>query len=155
MKPLVVALGNRWRGDDGVGPRVLDRLRLLDAGLGDDADVAELDGEATRLVDAISDRELVVIVDAVRGAGAPGTVHRLDLDLHHPAPSRPASSHGTGVADAIALGAALGRLPPRVVLVGVEAGRVGHGAGLSPAVTAALDEAAELVRREVSRDVSR
>lgn len=139
----VIAIGNALRADDGAGAAV---LRRLSGRVPADVALVEAAGEPAALLEAWEGLERVVIVDAVRGAGAPGTVHRFDA-ARAPLPARTggASTHGLGLAEALELGRALGRLPARVVVVGIEAGAEGQGAGLSPEVEAALDEAAEEV----------
>ena len=49
-RPLVVAVGNRFRSDDGVAGVVLDRLAAM-AVVTERADLVELDGEPARLVE--------------------------------------------------------------------------------------------------------
>jgi hydrogenase maturation protease len=149
---VVIGIGNTWRGDDGAGPAVAAAVRRR---TGDRLAVLELDGEAARLVDAWDGAELAVVVDAVRTGAAPGTLHRRDPLAAGPALGRagpggtgagpPASSHGLGVQEAVALGGALGRLPGRLVVIGVEGARFGHGDPLDPAVAAAVEPAARLV----------
>ena len=64
MRPLVIGVGNRWRGDDGIGPKTIDALAALGAD-GPDAELVTLDGEPGRLVAAWQDRSRVVVVDAI------------------------------------------------------------------------------------------
>ncbi len=157
---VVIGVGNPWRGDDGVGAAV---AREVAARLGrrdprPEVEVVEVDGEPARLVELWADRDLAVVVDAVVSGAAPGTVlrgdatHRGGPDLG-PAPtrSRVGGSHAVGIADAVALGRALGRLPARLVAVGVEAAGFGHVADLAldPRVAAAVPDAADLVVAEV------
>jgi hydrogenase maturation protease len=54
-------------------------------------------------------------------------------------------SHGLGVADAVELARALGRLPGRLTLVGVEARTFQSGAPLTARVRESLGDAAEAV----------
>ncbi len=58
-------------------------------------------------------------MDAVRTGATPGTLHRFADPAALPAAAS-VSSHGLGVGEALALGAALGELPPRVVVLGGE-----------------------------------
>jgi hydrogenase maturation protease len=58
-------------------------------------------------------------------------------------------THALGLAEAIALGRALERLPARLVVVGVEASETDSGHGLSPAVAGAVDEVIDVIEREV------
>ncbi len=58
------------------------------------------------------------------------------------------STHALGLGEAIELARALGRLPGRLLVYGVEGADFGTGEGLSPAVTAALGPLAdELLRK--------
>jgi hydrogenase maturation protease len=55
------------------------------------------------------------------------------------------SSHGLGVAQAVELGCVLGRLPRRLIVVGIEGADFGPGSNLTAAVAAAVEPAARLV----------
>ena len=147
MKPLVIGVGNRSRRDDAIGPRAVEALAAEDR---DDIDLVALDGEPARLVFAWADRPLVVVIDAVRTGAPPGTLHRLDaLDRDMIAPPSP-STHGAGVACAVALGRALDRLPDRLMVLGIEPADIDHGEGLSPVVVAVFDELVNQVLQEVA-----
>ena len=81
--------------------------------------------------------DIVILMDAVRSGAAPGTRHRLDArDLA--GADAPCSSHGFGVASAIGLARALGNLPTRLSLRGIEADSAWTGFSLSPAVAESL-----------------
>lgn len=138
---VLIGVGNEWRGDDGVGWRVAETAaQFLDG----QVDVALCDGEPARLIDLWSSRALAIVVDATHGGGQPGHVHVWDGDV--PGRSRrSAASHALGIDHAIALGAALDRLPSRLVVIGIEAGETGHGDALSPAVAAAVQPAVDTV----------
>lgn len=136
----VIGIGNRLRGDDAVGSVVAERVRGLPGvsrvvGEGDPFDVADLLGGGAR----------VVLVDATRGGGEPGQV-----TVWEPRPAggaRPrvgGSTHGFGADAAIELARALGPIPERVVVVGVEGARF-EGVGLSAPVRDAVDRAVAAV----------
>jgi len=132
-------------------------------GHGHRIEVIDLDGETARLIDAWDGAELAVVVDAVRTGRTPGELHRLDAasdeagglrwtsgcagatrsvaDIADPS----SSSHGLGVAQAVELARVLGRLPRRLVLVGVEGVDFGPGDALTAAVADAVEPAARLV----------
>ncbi len=138
-------LGNRYRGDDAVGPLVADRLRAAGAA------VLECDDEPTRLLDAWAGLDLVVIVDAVSSGATAGTVHRVEAgEGPLPGDLGLASTHAFSVPDALELGRALGRVPRRVLVIGVEGVAFGMGDPVTPAVEAALDGVAEAVLAELS-----
>lgn len=140
----VVCLGNRFRGDDAAGLLVGDRLRA--AGVR----VTECADEPTRLIDGWNGLGTLVLVDAARSGAPPGTVRRVELgDEGIPRELGLTSSHAFGIAEAVELARALGRLPARVVVYAVEAGTLEAGAPLTPAVAAALDGVSARVRAEV------
>jgi hydrogenase maturation protease len=93
----------------------------------------------------------LVVVDACHSGAAPGTVVRLAWPDCRLADHTSPSSHGFGVAAVLGLAQALGRLPQRVVLIGIEAGVCEPGAELSPAARAALPELSRRVNEEVGR----
>ncbi len=148
MTWLVVGLGNPDRGDDAVGPVVAAGI----AGLGLPCVDVIAHEDPTCLLDAWSEHSAVVVVDAVCSGAAPGTVVAIETGGHDgPAMGQAwdrtgrGGTHAFGLATAIELARALGRMPERLVLVGVEVGCVEHGAGLSPAVRSALGRVQEVV----------
>ena len=134
--PVVVGVGSPFGGDR-AGWAVVARLGDL-AGVRTEA----LDRPGPALLNTLAGATAAVIVDAVRADAAPGTLHRLTDAAVLPTRD-PASSHGLGLAEALALGERLGLLPPWVV-IGVEV-----AADALPEA-AALERAAEAVRRELA-----
>jgi hydrogenase maturation protease len=144
---VVIGIGNPDRGDDGVGRVLARRLRARAA---PGIEVREGDGEATGLMAAWEGAAEVVLVDACRGAGPPGTIHEFEATEIEGSGSRPlrhASTHSFGVAAAIGLARAIGRLPPRLVLYAIEGRSFREGAGLSPEAERAVDELVTLLVR--------
>lgn len=154
-RAVVIGVGNPFRRDDGVGAAVATRtLARLPPGLRDGAWVVALDGEPSRMVETWTSAELAVVVDAVCSDAEPGTVRRAnvvpdDTDDLLGAQSRTGSSavsgHAAGVAEAVALGAALDRLPRRLVIYTVAADDFGNGPGLSPPVATAVDRVVDAI----------
>lgn len=151
MRVGVLAVGNRFAGDDAVGPLVLDAVQgRLPSGVV----TAELDGEPSRVLDAWDGLDAVVVVDAACSGAPVGTVHRFELGDDAGAlrlAPRVAGTHGAGVAEAVALGGVLGRRPAQVLVVAVEGRAFAAGAGLTPEVGRALPAAAATVLDEVVR----
>jgi hydrogenase maturation protease len=144
----VIGCGNPEAGDDALG---LLAVGLARRRLPPQVEIVEA-GVALRVLDLLDDVDAVVIVDAVRepgGGRAPGTLVRTVADRAGlPAELRGSlSSHGIGLAEAVGLAAAMGPLP-RVVFLGVEAGELTAGAGLSPAVAATLPRLVDAVVEE-------
>ncbi|MDT2007581.1 hydrogenase maturation protease [Rhodococcus opacus] len=148
MTVVVIGLGNDLRRDDGIGPAVAREVAdHLAPGVG----VTISDGDPAILLDAWSGADLAVIVDAVVcDPPRPGSVHRLTPDELSGALAGTFSTHGIRLEDALRLGAVLGRLPRRTVIIAVEVSDVGHGSGLSAAVRGALETTVSAVLTEIS-----
>ena len=141
MSTLVIGLGERARGDDAVGLLVADAVHRDDH----PCEVIAVTSP-TRLLDAWDGHDDVVVVDAVHSGRAPGELSVIEVGQRSlPIPSGAGGSHGFGLAEVVELGRALGRLPKRLVLVGVEARSFAQGADLTPAVADAVLPAAALV----------
>ena len=92
-----------------------------------------------------------MIVDAVALMTEPGRIHRFDLrQCALPMGFAYRSTHGFGVSEAIELARTLGRLPRRLILYVAEGAKFETGAPLSPAVAAAVDEAAVRIVEELA-----
>ena len=146
MRTVVVCVGNELRGDDAVGPAVAQRLRERAA----DVEVVVCRQEPSRVLDAWEDAGAALIVDAVSSGAPPGTVHRFDAS-ERPVPAAVfrGSTHALGVGEVVELARALGRLPGRVLVYGVEGRSFVAGEPLSPEVATAVDELAAVLAEEV------
>ena len=153
MRPLVIGVGNAWRGDDGVGLVV---ARIVGQLAGEAVEVRENAGDAAALVSLWEGRDRVLVVDAMCSGLEPGDVARFELGDDDPAGASLVtgatftSSHAFGVAEAVALARELDALPPGLVLVGIEGERFEAGSALSPRVA----EAAERVARRIAADAA-
>ena len=144
MKTCVVGVGNELRGDDAVGLHVVRAL----AGL--DAELLECEGEPVGLIEAWSGFERAILVDATDSGAEPGTVRRLPTgEKPLPPELRRSSTHLLGVAEAVELARALGRLPAQTIVYGIEGASFDTGAPLSAEAAAAAEVVAAAIRREV------
>lgn len=143
---LVLGVGNPDRGDDAVGPAVAERIAALDLpGVRVSSPAEPMD-----LLAVPAGADLVVLVDAVRTGAEPGAL--LVREVGHAQLtewSAATSTHLMGVAETVELARALGRMPDRLVLVGVEAVDFVAGTPMSPAVRDAVPTAADAVLRAV------
>ncbi|WP_307800871.1 hydrogenase maturation protease [Microbispora triticiradicis] len=131
---MVIGLGGDSRGDDAAGLEVVRRLR---GSLPPSVAIAESAGDPAQLVEAWTGARLAVVIDAVSSGAAPGTVHR--RTGVEGGPCWHGSSHSFGLADAADLGRALGRMPAKLVVIGIEGGDFTIGAPITPPVLAAID----------------
>jgi hydrogenase maturation protease len=136
---IVIGFGSN-HGDDAAGWDVVSRLDGVDARCVSDASI---------LADLPRECEKLILVDACRGTGVHGTIHRFEWP-ELPAEIGPlTSTHGWGLASGLQLADCLRRLPNRVVIFAVEAGPAEPGSPPNPEVAAAVPRLIELVRREI------
>ena len=140
----VIAVGNPYRGDDGVGAAVLAAVR---GSLGNDARVrlAELDGEPVRMMQTWEGSPTVWIVDATASGRPPGSLHEFDAAELHESDHTwrgVGGGHALGLREAVDLAAVLGLLPDELRVLGIEGASFDHGEGLSPMIAAAVPRAA-------------
>jgi len=142
---LAIGIGSE-RGDDAAGLAV---VRALAGRLPPGAVATELHGDPTALLERWRGAAAVVLVDAVRGCGPPGSLHRFDASREPiPAPAGP-GTHSLGFAAAIELGRSLDELPARLVAIGIEGAEFALGGALSAPVAAAIEPAAAAVLAEL------
>ncbi|MER6628921.1 hydrogenase maturation protease [Streptomyces sp. NPDC000987] len=149
----VIGVGNDFRRDDGVGWAVVARLRERAAGRpgAPDTVFATCDGDPGRLIGLWEGAGLAVVVDAAHAhPGTPGRVHRIEVDGGHLSAPSATSTHGLGLGEAVELARVLGLLPERLVVYAVEGADCDFGAGLSPAVAAAVEPLADAVEDELA-----
>ncbi|HET9019700.1 MAG TPA: hydrogenase maturation protease [Acetobacteraceae bacterium] len=147
-RALVIGIGNPDRGDDAVGLLV---ARLLAEALPPDVAVTEAGGDALMLLERWRGADPVVLVDAAAPLSMPGTIHRLD-PVAAPLPREIAlgSTHAFGVAEAVELARALGRLPERMTIYAIEGASFAAGAVLTPVVAAAAREVAARITADLA-----
>lgn len=146
---VVLGVGSSLRADDGIGRRVvaeLDERRAAGAAdllVGVELVATEVPGP--ELLPWLAGAAGLVIVDAAVSGEAPGTVTVWRDD------AAAGTSAGPGVDDLLAVARVARSLPSAVSLVGVEAGSLEPGPGLSGEVEAALPAAVAATLAEIAR----
>lgn len=114
---LIIGVGTEY-GDDAFGLLV---ARHLAKRIYDGIDIITHSGEGASLMEAWLGYDRVVIVDACQSGAALGTKYRFDCTNEKiPTKFFRYSTHAFGVAEAIETARALGRLPARSTVLGVE-----------------------------------
>jgi hydrogenase maturation protease len=90
------------------------------------------------LLPLLESYRMVLLVDAIRGDGEPGTLVRIDGEEVARAAAHRLSVHQVGVGDLMDAAQLRGTLPPELILLGVVPESVSLGLGLSPRVEQAL-----------------
>lgn len=153
-RTVILGIGSPF-GDDRAGWLVIDALQ---AELGEreracfGLTLVALDRPGAALLEHLRGAKRAVLIDAARGAGAPGTVLRLDAAQLETDPTL--SSHGFGVAEALALGAALKALPPELTVLAIATDGNPRSADVSDTVRGAASRLARELQRWVQDDVA-
>ena len=145
-----MGVGNEYRRDDAAGLRVARSIRQRQP---TSVSVTEQTGEGAALMEAWQGAPAVILIDAVHSGGKPGTIHRFEAHAQPmPAEFFHYSTHAFSLAEAIEMARALKRLPPRVVVFGVEGKDFTSGIGLSPEVETATQEVTTRILSELQCD---
>lgn len=139
---MIIACGNPDRADDAAGILVANRLRELSI----DVDVCR--GGPPELIEVWSAHDDVIVVDCVVTGAPAGTVQLWDAS--RPVKFRSSgSTHGFGLGEAIELARAVGRLPARLRIYGIEGRNFGIGGATSMEVQRGVAEVVEKIVAEV------
>jgi hydrogenase maturation protease len=157
MSLRIIGCGNFDRGDDAAGLLVARRLRALGVetrgvqipGVENlSVEIMEHSGECFSLMDWWTGIEQVILVDATAPHGAPGQVRVWNAHADRlPEDVFPCSTHAFGVREAVNWGRVMNRLPPTLLIYGIEGKRFFLGAPPSPDVERAVDSVAERIMR--------
>jgi len=150
---LVLAIGNRLLGDDGVGMELLSRLEPFSQEWGTAVELIDGGTCGLALLGAVLGRAAVVFLDAVKLGAEPGSVHVLRKGDLLGMGGSGSTAHEGGAKAILAALALLGKTPAEVALVGMEPARVETGIGLSGEVDARLGEAVDRAREVIGRFV--
>lgn len=143
----VICFGNELHGDDGFGPAVFAELQTQP--LPGYVRLYRADVAGLSALNCFADCDRALVVDAIRGFGAVGSVHR--LTVNDVVAEESLSGHGAGVGSVLELLPSALPTLPCVDVLGAEVEDVSpFHMGLTPRVAAAIPEAIEHVLRWVS-----
>ena len=101
----------------------------------------------------VTGADRLIVVDAVKGGGDPGSIYRFDIE---DAPSSPdaykTSVHQIGILEVIHFSEFLGT-PPKTTIIGVEPKSLAMSMELSPEISAKVPRVIELVLEEVQKSL--
>lgn len=155
---LIAGIGNIFLGDDAFGSEVARRLG--GHSLPEGVFVTDFGIRGFDLTFALLDNyDAVILVDATARGGAPGTLYVIEpepgVDPDSPDSHPVIDAHVMDPLKVLRLAIAMGEISPHVLLVGCEPACFGTEEdpvmGLSEPVSAAVDEAIELIDSLVNR----
>jgi hydrogenase maturation protease len=149
---LILGLGNILLKDEGVGVRVVEKIK--DMTLPPDVEVMDGGTKGLDLIYYIEGKKKVIVVDAVRVGDDPGTMYRFtDNDIAE-VKGALRSAHGIDFADALRIAGMLNTKPDEVIFIGIEPESLEEGLELTSTIEKRVPALIELVMRELGEDKS-
>jgi hydrogenase maturation protease len=145
-KVLILGIGNVILKDEGIGVHVVRALEEIEL----HPEVELIDGGTATmdLLSLIHKAERIIIVDALKAGGAPGTLYRCLPEELEDNSERPISLHQVGLLDVLGMARQLGG-SPAVVIIGVEPKEISWGLELTEELRAAVPKIVEAVYSEL------
>ena len=149
METIILGLGNDLLADEGVGVHTCRMLQQRSL-----PQYARIVIAGTAILDTISEvehAERIIVVDAMKGAAAPGTVYRIPFEQCSGSGCI-ASMHGFDIFRTIAL---LERTTqPHITVFGVEPELIGWSLELSETVTKSLPFLIDAILQEIQPEIT-
>jgi hydrogenase maturation protease len=144
---LVLGIGNILLRDEGVGVHVVEYLQKQS--MPPNVDVLDGGTAGFDLLDIISDRRVIILIDAIDAGHPPATIVRFTPeDLQ--APNDPQLSvHNIDFAQALKMAAMLRCAPQKVIIFGVQPQTVEPGLSLTESIARLVPHIAGLVLDEL------
>jgi len=145
---VIIGLGNLILKDDGLGVHVVRELEDRELPPG----VELIDGgtAAMELLPVVHGAERIIVIDALRAGGEPGTIYRVNPEDLVCETERPLSLHQVGLLEVLGMAKQLGGHGD-VTIVGVEPKEITWGMELSPEVRAKVPKVIKAVFEELKR----
>lgn len=147
---VVVGFGNILLKDEGIGVHVIQNMAslprkstreylLIDGGTCPDV--------LFHLPEVIS---TLIVVDAVKGGGEPGTVYRFTPNDIEFKMASLTSLHQLGLKEGLGMMKFLGKYPERVIMIGIEPKEIDWGLKISPELEKIIPQVTLLLEQEIA-----
>jgi len=147
---LVLGIGNILLRDEGVGVRVIERMRGMPP-LPEDVELVDGGTAGADLLEVLAERRKVIVIDAVQSECEPGTVLRFTADELVRPDGVGMSLHEVGLGEALIMTEQLGCEPEDVVVFGITPKNIESGLELSEEIAASVPKVIELVLAEIAK----
>jgi len=141
-----VGVGNILLGDEGVGIHVIRELQKLK--LPENVELLDIGVASFPLLSYMVGKKKVIIVDAVKAGGKAGDIYRLFPEQIEKKEGNFLSLHEMGIANILAI-FQQEIMPEKIVIIGVEPGKIKWGMELSPPVKEKLPQLIDCILQEV------
>lgn len=146
---IVVGVGNLVMQDDGVGVHVVNCLSQMD--IPAEVELIDAGTNSYDLVDFFSQGDIIIVVDAMRAGGEPGTIYRAPLEqLGLQLDASITSVHDLGFVQAAHHVNMLGHYP-EILVYGIEPAKLDFSLELSPVLAGKVSRVAELIKQDIEQ----
>jgi len=144
---LILGVGNLLLSDEGVGVHVAQRMMTMNWPPA--VQVVEGGTDGFGLVNFITEADRMILIDAVKGGGQPGSIYRFEIDDCPPYPDLfKTSVHQISILEVINLSSLISSTP-RTTIIGIEPASIEMGMELSPTVEAKIPKVIQMIQEEV------
>ena len=144
-----MGVGNLLLSDEGVGVHVAQRMMEMD--LPPHVHVVEGGTDGFGLINVIMEADRLILVDAVRGGGKPGSIYRFDIGDCPANADIFKTAHQISIQEVINLSGLIGSTP-KTTIIGVEPKSLEIGMVLTPEIEAKIPAIIRLVMVEVEKN---
>jgi hydrogenase maturation protease len=146
---VILGVGNLLLSDEGVGVHVAHELMKMN--LPPEVKVVEGGTDGFGLLNIITEANRLIVIDAVKGDAAPGSIYRFDIgEVRHCPSGFKTSIHQIGILEVLDLSELIGRTP-YTTIIGVEPKSLEMGMELSPEIKAKIPRVIELILDELKK----
>jgi len=150
---LILGVGNLLLSDEGVGVHIAQKMMSMD--LPPEVQVVEGGTDGFGLVNVIVQADRMILIDAVKGGGQPGSIYRFNIEDCPPYPDLfKTSVHQISILEVINLSSLIASTP-QTTIIGVEPACVEIGMQLSPQVEAKIPKVIQMIQEEVEVSLGR
>ena len=129
-KVIFLGLGNILLKDEGIGVHIIQELEKCS--LPENCELIDGGTAGLDCLPPINEIEKLVIIDAIKGNKAPGTIYSLRPEHLIEDPSHEALSlHQVGIIEILSIAKRAGSLPGEVIIIGVEPKEIDWGLELT------------------------
>ncbi len=153
QKLLILGMGNKFFGDDGVGIIITEKLNEIFKNE-NNIDIEETNWGGFRIIDLLTGYNKAIIIDALTTGKKPtGFIHKFNYDeiIHS---VRMISFHDINFATAVEFAKILDiPMPDEITVYGIEVEKIEHfSENLSQEMWEAVDNCVQLVKKEITEN---
>ena len=144
-KTLIVGMGNLIYRDEGIGVHVIEEMKKVK--LPDHAELLDIGTSTMDLISYLEGVKKLIVIDAMKAGGAPGTIYKCRPEDLLPEEERPISLHEIGLLESLNMAQKMG-MRIDTVIIGVEPKVLDWGMELSDEVNSKIPTIIEAVLKE-------